>query len=143
MRSGRRQEQPDNENPTFFLDRSLGRVHVARALRERGIRVVLMVELYPDGQDQQTGDDTWICDVSDLGYVALTKDSRLIRDHLEALHLSTLRLFTIDSARITGPAMADRVDRHLNRVLQRARKHGPYAYVLHDKRVELRWRPER
>lgn len=67
MPSGRRRKLPDGETPTFFLDRSLGRVHVAQALSKRGILVVTMVDLYPDGQDQQTTDDVWIHDVSNLG----------------------------------------------------------------------------
>ena len=59
-----------------------------------------------------------------------------------ALQNSTLRLFAIDSARITGSAMAERIDRLLNQVLHRARNPGPYAYVLHDRWIEPRWRPD-
>ncbi|MEA2011229.1 MAG: hypothetical protein U9N78_11045 [Actinomycetota bacterium] len=67
MPSGRRSKPPEVDLPVFFLDRSLGRVHVAAALRDRGIAVVLMAELYPDGADQHVADDQWIADVSALG----------------------------------------------------------------------------
>lgn len=141
MPSGRRSKPPEVDLPVFFLDRSLGRVHVAAALRDRGIAVVLMAELYPEGADQHVADDQWIADVSALGYVALTKDTNLIRGHRRALMRSQLRLFAIDTAKLTGAQMADRVDRHLNRMLQRARRPGPYAYVIHQDGLELRWRP--
>lgn len=142
MPSGRRSRPPEVDLPVFFLDRSLGRVHITAALRDRGITAVLMAELYPDGSDQLIADEQWITNVSALGCVALTKDTNLIRVHRAALKRSTLRLFAVDTAKLTGPEMADRVDRHLNRILQRARKPGPYAYVIHKGGLELRWRPE-
>jgi len=141
MPSGRRSKPPETDSPVFFLDRSLGRVHVAAALRDRGLDVVLMAEFYPDGSDQRIADDQWIADVSAIGHVALTKDTNLIRDHRSVLGRSTLRLFAIDTAKLTGPEMAERVDRHLDRILLRARKPGPYAYVIHKEDLELRWRP--
>ena len=143
MPSGRRSKPPETVPPAFFIDRSLGRVHVADALRRRGIAVVLMADLYPDGVDQRTSDDQWIMDVSALGYLALTKDTNLVRVHRAALERSTLRLFAVDTAKLTGPEMARRIDGHLNRILLRARKPGPYAYVIHKGDLELRWRPQK
>ncbi len=101
-----------------------------------------MADLYPDGLDQRISDDQWIADVSAIGHVALTKDTNLIRNHRPALERSTLRLFAIDTAKLTGPEMAERIDCHLDRILLRARKPGPYAYVIHKKDLELRWGPE-
>lgn len=69
------------------------------------------------------------------------KDTNLIRYHVSTLRSSKLRLFAIDTAKLTGSEMADRIDRHLNRIIQRARRSGPYAYVIHKKSLELRWHP--
>ena len=140
MPSGRRRERPEPERPTFFIDRSVGRRDVPNTLLLAGLNVVLMHELYPNGADQWIGDDEWIEHVSALGYVALTKDSTILRSHRGALERSTLRLFAIDSSRLTGPEMAERVSLHLNRVLRRAWKPGPYLYVIHAHSIELRWR---
>ena len=143
MPSGRRRERPEPERPTFFIDRSVGRRDVPNTLLLTGLDVVLMHELYPNGADQWISDDEWIEQVSALGYVALTKDPTILRSHRSALERSTLRLFAIDSAKLTGPQMAERISLHLNRVLQRARKPGPYLYVIHAHSIELRWRGDR
>ena len=133
--------QPPNESPVFFLDRGLGRHHVAEVLINAGFEVHLMLEVYPDGSDQSVGDDEWIGDVSGRGWVALTKDSNLIRSHRRALERSTLRVFALDSGQLTGPIMAERVRIHLGRILRRSRKPGPYFYVIHKDSLELRWHP--
>lgn len=80
--------------------------------------------------------------MSAAGWIALTKDSRLIRDHREVLERSALRVFALDSSNLTGVEMTDRYRGHLNRILQRASKPGPYVYVVHHNHLELRWRPK-
>jgi hypothetical protein len=101
-----------------------------------------MHELYPNGADQLIGDDKWIRHVSNLGYVAVTKDLNIIRAHTRAIEQSNIRIFAFDSARLTGSEMAFRMDRHLNRILQRAAKRGPFFYVIHSDSLELRWKPK-
>lgn len=133
--------QPPDEPPVFFTDRGLGRHHVAEVLVSAGLEVHRMLDVYPGGSDQNIADDEWIGEVSDRGWVALTKDTNLVRNHREALERSTLRVFALDSAQLTGPEMAERVRFHLNRILQRSRKPGPYFYVIHKNDIELRWRP--
>lgn len=71
--------------------------------------------------------------------MALTKDVNIIRDHEPALRVSTLRVFALDNANITGDEMARRYETNLHRIVQRARKHGPYVDVVHRDRVERRW----
>lgn len=48
-------------------------------------------------------------------------------------------MFALSNANITGPEMAERVSRNLNRIRQRAEKRGPYLYVIHQNRLEKRW----
>jgi len=98
-----------------------------------------MAELYSKGSDQIVPDDVWIADVSARGWVALTKDTSVIRHHHEALAASTLRVFALDNASITGDEMARRFQVNLHRILQRVRKLGPYVDVVHKDRVERRW----
>lgn len=110
---------------------------------EAGFEVVLMAAVYPRGADQSVPDDQWIADVSARGWVALTKDANIIRDHQEALAASTLRVFALDNANITGDEMARRFRAHLHRIVQRARKAGPYVDIVHKDRVERRWPTKR
>jgi hypothetical protein len=142
MPSGRRRKQPERPKPTFFLDRGLGRVLVANAIRERGYEALPMADVYPHGEDQRVPDDVWILRAHDEGWVALTKDYAIIRDHVETLATTTLRVFSLNSANLTGPQMVDRFDQHLNRILQRASKPGPYIYVVTSNGLERRWPPD-
>lgn len=139
MRSGRRRSLLEVRDPVFFLDRGLGINFVANAIRARGYRVMPMVEVYPGGADQLVTDDEWIKRASDNGWIALTKDYSMIRDHEGTLAASTLQVFALSNANLTGPAMADRYAMHLNRIVQRSAKPGPYVYVVTAGGLELRW----
>jgi len=43
-----------------------------------------MLEVYPGGRDQEIEDDVWIADASAAGWIALTKDVSIVRDHTAA-----------------------------------------------------------
>lgn len=139
MPSGRRRKRPDPPPPVFFLDRGLGRYHVAEALRKRGYEALPMADVYPEGQDEHVHDDDWINRAHDEGWVGLTKDYNIIRDHTDALSSTTLRVFSLNNAHLTGPEMAERFDVQLNRIIQQAAKPGPYVYVIGSKGLERRW----
>lgn len=108
-------------------------------LRQTGHIALPMAEVYPDGHDQLVGDDEWIADASAQGWIALTKDSSLIRDHEPALARSTLRVFALNNANLSGAVMADRYRANLGRILARAAQPGPYVYVVTSTGVERRW----
>ena len=139
MPSGRKPSRPDASEPVFFLVRGLGVNYVAERIRKRGYEVLPLVDVYPGGTDQAVSDDEWIARASDQNWIALTKDYAIIRGHTAALAASTLRVFALSNAQLTGPQMADRYDDNLNRILLRARKRGPYVYVVNPAGVELRW----
>lgn len=139
MRSGRARQQPEPTQVTFFLDRGLGRHYVADMLRQAGHVALPMVEVYPDGRDQSVEDDEWIADASRQGWVALTKDAALVRDHAAALERSTLRVFALNNANLPGPVMAERYKVNLGRILARAAQPGPYVYVVSATGIERRW----
>ena len=98
-----------------------------------------MVEMYPEGEDERVPDDDWILRAHAEEWVALTKDYSIIRDHVDTLAKTTLRVFSLNNASLTGPQMVERFDHHLNRIVQRAAKPGPYLYVVGSKGLELRW----
>lgn len=138
MPSGRKRTRPE---PVFFLDRGLGRYAVAEAIRARDYRVVPMFEAYPGGADQAIGDDEWIARASNEGWIALTKDDSIRRDHADALAASRLRVFALNNANLTGEQMAERYVTHLNRIVLRAATPGPYVYVVTASGLQLRWHP--
>lgn len=138
MASSRR--RPDPPPPVFFLDRGLGRRHVADAIREAGFEVVLMADVFDD-DGQNVGDDEWIEFVSDQSWVALTKDAALVRAHTDAIRASTIRVFALPNANMTGPEMAERFSANIDRIVQRSRQPGPFVDIVHPGRVERRWPP--
>ena len=133
--------KPPAPPPEFFVDRSLGRRIVADAIRALGYVVHVMADVYPDREDQGVPDTKWIADADERGWVVFTKDERITRDPEEqaALAASHLRVFALSSQRITGPAMAERYVTNINRIVQRARKPGPFVDIVHPDRVERRW----
>jgi hypothetical protein len=116
-------------------------VIVAEALRERGFVVRTMAEVYPGGADEQVADVEWIRDAHTAGWVALTKDERIIRHPEEqaALQETTLRVFALANQHLRGDQMAGCYVRNLNRILQRALRPGPFVDVVLADAVERRW----
>ena len=57
----------------FFVDRGIGRVHVATALRETGRRVIV----HDDQFTQDTKDEAWLTAAGANGWVVLTKDGMI------------------------------------------------------------------
>lgn len=125
---------------TFFVDRSLGRYEVPDVFRSAGHEVVLMSELYPDGEDQEVADDRWIGDVDSMGWVAITKDPSIRYHHTEALARSNLQVFAMPNANLTGQAMAERFAARLPDIVRWIDRHpGPFVACVYPDRVEQRW----
>ncbi|MCY4163395.1 MAG: hypothetical protein OXE93_04175 [bacterium] len=141
MPSGQRKQRPDTSPPIFFLDRGLGRHLIAKAIRTRGYVALPMAEVYPGGADQHTPDPEWILKANQEGWVALTKDYSLARDHRDVLAGTTLRVFAYNNANLAGSDMVDRLETNFNRILQRAAKPGPYVYLIGRNTLKLCWRP--
>lgn len=98
-----------------------------------------MADVYPNGHDQIVGDDEWIVRASDEGWIALTKDLAVVRDHTAALEQSTLRVFALNNANLSGPEMAERYRENLGRILRRSAQPGPYVDVVTSRGLERRW----
>jgi predicted nuclease of predicted toxin-antitoxin system len=95
--------------PTFFIDRCLGK-RVARALRDAGISV----EIHDDHFPQKHKDVDWIPEVTDRGWVIMTKDKniRRKREELEALRAAGARVFALTSGNITAEDMVELLLEH-------------------------------
>jgi len=112
---------------------------VAEAIRARGYEALPMADVYPDGTDQRTTDPEWIRRADREGWVALTKDPSIVRDHRDVLAETTLRVFAFNNASLTGQEMADRLGYNFNRILQRAKKPGPYVWIIKPNGLQRRW----
>lgn len=139
MRSGRQRQQPDPERPVFFLDRGLGRYFVANAIREKGYVALPMADVYADGRDLRVPDSEWIRRADQEGWVAISKDNRILRDHKDSLDATTLRLFLIPNANMRGAEIVARLMTNWDAILRRTATSGPYAYAVLPHRLEKRW----
>jgi hypothetical protein len=131
-RSRRAEPQPE-----FFLDRSLGRHLVADALRAVGVSVQTMAERYPETEEFIV-DETWIRDVTADGLVTLMKDDQIRRKPLEqrAVLESGARAFVVTNANLKGYEVAALFVENRHRIMQRARRPGPYIYGVYAVRLE-------
>jgi hypothetical protein len=114
---------------------------VPEALRTLSFTVHTMAEVYPRGEDERVIDARWIADADRAGWVALTKDERIVRnpEEQDALVRSHLRVFAIATQHLTGPQMATYFETNFNRIVRRSHKPGPFVDVVYRDGVERRW----
>src|SRR5690348_8374043 len=67
------------EPPVFFLDRSLGKIRIATALRQTGA----IVHIHDDYFPPNAKDEDWLTQVGRNGWIVLTKDHRIRYRNLE------------------------------------------------------------
>lgn len=127
----------------FFLDRGLGSRILPSGLRRAGWLVETMAERYGVERSQSVADVEWITEAADRGDVLLANDRAIAKKPLEveAIRMSSARVFVIASANITGPQMLERLLANESAIERAALREGPYVYgvdvaTLH--RIKLR-----
>lgn len=124
------------ETAVFFIDRCVGKMSIARPLREAGLRI----ELHDDHFQQDAPDQSWLPTVGELGWYVITRDSRIRYRHLEASAVRAARvgMFVIVAKNLTGAQTADVVLRARLRIRRFISKHRrPFvAKVYRDGRIE-------
>ena len=139
MSSRRKQSKQPDKKLTLFIDQGLGRYDIPGAVAAAGFISMPAHEVYPEAANSAVPDDVWIERCASEGWIALTKDTAILRDHKDSLQGKGLRVFAFDSARLTGLQMAERFERHQHRIARRSRNDGPFVDVLHSKTIERRW----
>jgi len=93
------------EEIVLFVDRCLGRIEVAAALRAAGARVETHDAHFPITCD----DDEWLPKVGALGWIVLTKDKYIRRRPRErrALEDAKVVAFVLTANRLNGKEMAN------------------------------------
>jgi predicted nuclease of predicted toxin-antitoxin system len=112
------------EEPTFFLDRSLGKYTVAAALRAAGVKLLVHDDLFP----QTATDVEWLSEAGKKHWLVLTKDER-IRFHIaeiEALRRANVKAFVLTARKdLTGQEMAEIFLKALPKIRRLATKQQP------------------
>jgi hypothetical protein len=139
--SGRR---PAAEQPEFLIDRSLGRLTVPAALRSVGLTAHTLADIYGEESAQETEDVEWIRLAAQQGWVVLCKDDRIRRRPAErdALMDGKVRAFCLTNANLGFDAQAAYYLANRHRILQAARKPGPYLYGVYKDGIKRLWPPD-
>jgi hypothetical protein len=126
----------------FFVDRSLGGKYVAQALREAGA-IVEVLEPYfsPDCPDV-----VWLPEVSQRGWVILTKDDKIGRNPLEQLAIaqSDARVFILAEGTLTGREMATQFVLALPKMEKLIQSHrSPFIARVYGGGIVRMWQDQR
>lgn len=129
--------------PEFFIDRSLGRYVVPRALREAGATVLTMAEIYGERVGQELTDEEWLHDAGENGWVVLMKDAKIRYRpaELEAVRSFDVRAFCLANANLGGEEQATRLVANLSRITLASVAPGPYIYGVYVDAVRKLWPP--
>ncbi|MEM6435889.1 MAG: Mut7-C RNAse domain-containing protein [Cyanobacteria bacterium P01_D01_bin.115] len=89
----------------FFIDRCLGSVKLATALRKAGISVEIHDEHFP----QNAEDESWLPEVGERGWVVLTKDKNIAKRTSERLAVASanIRMFVLAVQNLPGQDMIE------------------------------------
>ncbi len=130
---------PDNP-PEFFVDRSLGKSIVA-GLRDAGLVVHSMADVYGEAIGQGLHDEVWLHDVAERGWAILTKDDAIRRRpaEREALVGAGARVFILTKADLRAAEQTARFVSNRNRILRQARRPGPYIYGVYESGLKRLW----
>ncbi len=98
---------PENQKPIFFIDRALGQKFVAEALRNAGASV----EIHQDHFAPDAPDTEWLPEVSQRGWITLTRDAKIGVNILEqvAIASSEAKVFVLSIDQARGEEMATAV----------------------------------
>ena len=107
----------------FFLDRSIGKLKVATALRQAGAQVAV----HDDHFQPDTRDEDWLTEAGQEGWVVLTKDQRIRYRTIEreALMQAGVRAFVLTAGNIDGTEMAEIFVKALPKIRRFAAKYSP------------------
>jgi hypothetical protein len=125
----------------FFIDRSLGRKHLAEALQELGYTSHTMASVYGERAAQDLKDEQWLADVGQHGWVVLMKDDAIRRRPTErdALSAAGVRAFCLTNANLRASEQTARFVGNLQRIVRQARRRGPYIYGVYDGSIRRLW----
>ena len=127
--------------PEFFIDRSLGRKHLAEALEELGLTTHTMASVYGERIAQELEDERWLADVGQHDWIVLMKDDAIRRrpSERDVLEAAKVRAFCLTNAQLRASEQSARFVGNIERILRQAEKPGPYIYGVYDGYIKRLW----
>lgn len=128
--------------PEFFIDRSLGRRHLAQALADLGLTVHTMSSVYGERAAQGLQDERWLADAGRHDWIVLMKDDAIRRrpSERDALVAARVRAFCLTNAQLRASEQSARFVDNIKRILRQSeKKPGPYIYGVYDGYIRRLW----
>lgn len=131
----------DDRPVKFFIDRSLGRKHLAKALGDLGFVVHTMASVYGERVAQELEDERWLADAGAHDWIVLMKDDAIRRRPAErdALSEAKVRAFCLTNAQLRASEQSARFVDNLGRMLRQAENPGPYIYGVYNGHIKRLW----
>jgi hypothetical protein len=125
----------------FFIDRSLGRKHLAQALGNLGFTIRTMASVYGEQVAQELDDERWLADAGEHDWIVLMKDDAIRRRPAErdALSEAKVRAFCLTNAQLRASEQSARFVSNIERIQRQAEKPGPYIYGVYDGYIKRLW----
>jgi hypothetical protein len=135
---------PPEQQPRFFLDRSLGRKAVPEALRANGWDVVTLAEHYGMPADEQVADTEWIEEAAKRGWPILMKDKRIRhrQAEIDAVVAHAARCFVITRGDLPSDEMVARFTANKAAIHGAAARPGPYIFSVQIDRLSRLYPPQ-
>jgi len=131
----------DGRPVEFFIDRSLGRKHLAQALEALGFVAHTMASVYGERVAQELDDESWLADAGAHDWIVLMKDDAIRRRPAErdALSEAKVRAFCLTNAQLRAAEQSARFVDNMERILRQAKKPGPYIYGVYNGHIKRLW----
>jgi predicted nuclease of predicted toxin-antitoxin system len=127
---------------TFFLDRALGNHYVAQALVKAGATVEVCDDHFPP----DCPDVVWLPEVSERGWIILTKDDKIGRNPLEqiAIAQSEAKVFILAVGNLTGKEMGQIFALALPRIAKLTQSHrSPFIARVYEGGIVRMWQDQK
>ena len=100
-----------------------------------------MASVYGEEAAQELADERWLRDAGAKAWVVLMKDDAIRRRPAErdALVEAGVRAFCLTNAQLRAAEQTQRFVSNRHRIIQQARKPGPYIYGVYDAGIRRLW----
>jgi predicted nuclease of predicted toxin-antitoxin system len=136
-----RSKRPSPAPPPFFIDRSLGRLTIATALRAQGAEV----HTHDAHFAQDARDEEWLAEVGRRVWAVITKDTRIRyrQTELSALIAGGVRAFVLTRGDLNGSEMAAILVKALPHLARLSARYDPpfIARIATSGKVQMIYRP--
>ena len=118
--------------PDLFLDRSLGRRQVPTLLREAGLRLHTLAEVYGVPADEDVADTDWLGLAGQRGWPVLMKDERIRYRPSEraAVVAHRAQAFCLTGGNLRAATRAEQYLTVIGDLAQACTRPGPFLYAL-------------